>query len=829
MSAQGGGYVGNTLTPTKAASFNDLVGVRTTRAVSDTDMTRDSSFSSPGGSSNSNVAFGGGVGIGASKTNPRGSFSFFSGGANARPSISEAPEATTPTSSQNQNNAPRPLSSYLFGNRVASPGAPGKAPIKRGSIAAPNGGKNQDRDSFASPPHPHSKSNPPAPLDRITEEDSCITPAKSAQAPQEIDPIFSLLDNFSALLCCAFLHVNLIESLYILSTDARMAVAAKSRSLLVSFLRILSEVLPEATCADLLTNASLIDLGKFLFLCTFILYNHHSYLHLSIAASVGPTKSPAKAHKSSQLLIDLAEAFSIMPLKQTSGAHASNLSATPSAKGRNGSITNKAGGGVPTIPSGGNATTLANVQNKSNFLPLNISTLFELAEEIKISTSSSVAVQGVKRYENNSSVLSSSNARTLDVLNSLRMNLTPSIDKTDFSKQMELSRVLGKEGKEPFKWDWVIIGDMLEYSFYHPDRLAEALRTKWIRRVSGFYRCSVDEKGFFCNLEWEPTNLQYLECACSLYSVLLRDEVGISFLTSDRRGMLFNEMAQEIDALVSSAASKNWLGASISNGTKNVFRMQSCSSSMARELFTLLGKIVKSPGSKKLLEYTNIFEHLSRLGQHKSLDYITRLVITSLCLSDGGLLSRHLLQLWTTSPTLSQDFRQYLHNLLRIMIQSVGTTDSFHWSIEAVTNQLLLEDNPAVVLYKAIEEAIHSRSNLKLIVAKRPKLLKDPDAQHIATRLAAVPEGIAFLNEMNWMEGAMNAWSSSKSKEYVLEVENKLSTALSKSFKELLPDLVKGVEPIPLKTPELVREIIARQGPSNASTSAGSKGNDSDS
>ena len=34
-----------------------------------------------------------------------------------------------------------------------------------------------------------------------------------------IDPIFNLMDNYSALLCCAFLHVNLIQSLYFLGKD----------------------------------------------------------------------------------------------------------------------------------------------------------------------------------------------------------------------------------------------------------------------------------------------------------------------------------------------------------------------------------------------------------------------------------------------------------------------------------------------------------------------------------------------------------------------------------------------------------------------------------
>lgn len=50
-------------------------------------------------------------------------------------------------------------------------------------------------------------------------------------------------------------------------------------------------------------------------------------------------------------------------------------------------------------------------------------------------------------------------------------------------------------------------------------------------------------------MDWEPTHLQYLECAFNLYTVLLQDEAGIQFLNSDRRGMLFVEIAQEIDLL----------------------------------------------------------------------------------------------------------------------------------------------------------------------------------------------------------------------------------------------------------------------------------------
>jgi rapamycin-insensitive companion of mTOR len=46
-----------------------------------------------------------------------------------------------------------------------------------------------------------------------------------------------------------------------------------------------------------------------------------------------------------------------------------------------------------------------------------------------------------------------------------------------------------------FRWDWDILSEMLEHSFQHPDRLNDCLQTKWVRRLSGFYRCASEEKG----------------------------------------------------------------------------------------------------------------------------------------------------------------------------------------------------------------------------------------------------------------------------------------------------------------------------------------------
>ena len=72
----------------------------------------------------------------------------------------------------------------------------------------------------------------------------------------------------------------------------------------------------------------------------------------------------------------------------------------------------------------------------------------------------------------------------------------------------------------------------------------------------------------------------------------------------------------------------------------NVFRMFSCNFTMAREYFTILGRVMKFPNSMKLLNGTNIFQVLTQIGSVPTLDYLTRLLFTSLSFTDGGVMSR---------------------------------------------------------------------------------------------------------------------------------------------------------------------------------------------
>ena len=52
-----------------------------------------------------------------------------------------------------------------------------------------------------------------------------------------VDPIFNMMDNFTALICSAFLHVDLIQSLYYLGIHGSMNIAGKSRQIILNYLR----------------------------------------------------------------------------------------------------------------------------------------------------------------------------------------------------------------------------------------------------------------------------------------------------------------------------------------------------------------------------------------------------------------------------------------------------------------------------------------------------------------------------------------------------------------------------------------------------------------
>lgn len=551
--------------------------------------------------------------------------------------------------------------------------------------------------------------------------------------------LYNVVDNYAAIVCCALIHSEVVESLCYLGTRGPLHLANKARVLLVEFLRTLAHILPEASCVDFLSIPSLVEFST------------------SIHAG-GMTN---RAHKAGQLLSALADAFSVAPRHfRVSPACVPDPVASSDLNSHNkrnykrglGSYEDggKSGAGqasgvsdkdrdpfyqflvAGTDAQGTDARGQLSLCEASEHLkhfydPYLSLSLLALRKLPRKQLNSSNVLTGVARLDSNLAFQSSGNysyrsdtdemgtdatSTQMKAIQALRLvSSSNNPNATDFMRMIENSRVNSNYGKEPFRWDWAVIYEILEYGFGDTvnrarnglmgagesgtrsglgsissavsalgssgsgqssivsDRLKLAMNTKWVKRLCGFYRCSSDVKGYFASLPWDIANLTYFSCACSLYNLLSIDPVGQDFLRSDRRGMLFNEIATELKSLVDAVekpVASTTVGSAFalvsgglgvgSGGSSStgplVFRRHSVNTTLAREYFTILGKIIRHVDGKALMDETDIFRNLSMIGCHPQLDYLSRVVITALAFHDNGFMSKHLIRIWTSgSPT----------------------------------------------------------------------------------------------------------------------------------------------------------------------------------
>ena len=115
-----------------------------------------------------------------------------------------------------------------------------------------------------------------------------LADSKSSSSDSNNDPIYNLLDSYAAVLCCSFLTCGIIESLLFLGTQNETDLGKKARNLLLDLLRVIVRIFPESFCSELLTMPVLLEYTT----------------SLNIAGG---------SHRASQILLSLADAFSVTP------------------------------------------------------------------------------------------------------------------------------------------------------------------------------------------------------------------------------------------------------------------------------------------------------------------------------------------------------------------------------------------------------------------------------------------------------------------------------------------------------------------------------------
>eukprot|EP00644_Phytophthora_capsici_P000058 jgi/Phyca11/559789/estExt2_Genewise1.C_PHYCAscaffold_40097 len=393
--------------------------------------------------------------------------------------------------------------------------------------------------------------------------------------------------------------------------------------------------------------------------------------------------------------------------------------------------------------------------------------LGELANAVG-ANSGSIATRGV-----------SLTSRELMVLE-LKQSLDAQMDDSTFKDMLHnRSRVLTDKNYK--NWNWDIISEMLEGPLTNPQRLSEAMKTKFFKRLSGFFRCDQGNKGYFSNLYWIPDHVPYLRPACQMYTLLLNHPEGLLFLKTDRRGQLLTEIssALELEARPEAAIVESHIGVL----KARMFSPDYVSRRMLREYFTLLGLMSSSKEGLKMMEQSNLFQRLYVMGTTKGHDFLCRLILANLDYSVDGS-SRKLLQSWMMEG--SKALRLYATCLLRALLRS-EVADFDKWGIDALVTQLTQEEEVAKAALSVLEEAAETPACLLAMILKRPmKLiqLKDKRAESLLLRSLSLAEGLNFLRDTgDWIPRTLAAW---------LEMDSAAGTNTSNgSVKRLL---LKSVE-----------------------------------
>lgn len=305
-------------------------------------------------------------------------------------------------------------------------------------------------------------SNPlisPAHLPEIPEDNTPVETDDNEVS--EEDPVFNMVDCYSAFLSAAFMHCEIFDVLCgICTSSSHSRISGKSQKLLVNLLKMFSTLLPDAVNSKYMNVSILLEKAT---------------SSLSVGLKVGSLESLMASNRATTILESLANAVantafhlneSSLSIKSTSviglerDVHVSGQGAFRMMKSARG--------------------------------------IMGISEDVK---KYSVA----KQYRSSSEVDFYVEGRSNEGLNEFEYNR--------LKEKSNMWNPIYLEAKNPLKWDWSAIGEILEFAFLPPfhtinqhsrfnKMMNNSTQVKFVERLCGYYRCQGDseDKAYFINL-----------------------------------------------------------------------------------------------------------------------------------------------------------------------------------------------------------------------------------------------------------------------------------------------------------------------------------------
>ncbi|GMI10640.1 hypothetical protein TrRE_jg10745 [Triparma retinervis] len=549
-------------------------------------------------------------------------------------------------------------------------------------------------------------------------------------------PALNLMDSYSSILCCAFIHAGLPVALTNLCVHDNSEVSQQALRLLADVMVVASRLLPEDLCNEILLMPEL------------------TYC----ATIVGGREDSAQ--------IDKANSGGLTQVK------------------------NELGGGRQTgsqiMPQSQQKEMLRALERGAKASAVLRSLAMKLSDNSDISSEllNLKCLGGVVGLLRNSNVFTTSidedhvSSRRERMMSGLRESLELGMNKRMLESQLNNSGV--EKSKDWREWEWETIGDILEDSLAKDsNRLADAMKNKFVKRLGGFFRCSSEQKGFFAHMEWSPKNIKYFTCACRFYEVLLTHDQGKEFLRNDRRGKVFEEIAKELAICVRHVETRS---SGSPSPPSEVFDREKSTRQMTREYFAILGRMWSTQIGVNLEQKDKIFHLFNNMARFQELDYLSRIILTNLDYSSSSMRSlspsQSLLQLYIQDSSVS--LRLHAICILRSIIRS--RVRDVNWAIDILTTRLQCghcnEVNTAVL--SVLCEAAAYPPYLDIIIQKNPHMIDHHLADSLFLKFASMSKGLDLLKSQHnsWFADAITRWKGNDSVDYVRKLEDSMARTL---------------------------------------------------
>ncbi|KAJ3323507.1 hypothetical protein HDV06_001784 [Boothiomyces sp. JEL0866] len=371
-----------------------------------------------------------------------------------------------------------------------------------------------------------------------------------------------------------------------------------------------------------------------------------------------------------------------------------------------------------------------------------LATIFKLHLE-EISRNSSSLARHLSTY--------CSNSENENQAELIRMRLSITMDDVQFKSLLNDSEVLGV--KDYTKWNWDAISSLVKGPLLNPKRFDELVRTtKFASRMIQFLKPSSRQ---FVDTPIENSGKIILACS-DLLCNLACTNAGLRFLSESR---LFAEIVERLAKLADPSNLQ----------IDPLFSKDKLDNCLAREYFTFLGKLQRSPDGEKLFEEHNIWSLYYQLTELRGRDDIIKWIINTGNYSIDGHARAILSKLLSSGY---KEMRLHATNFFNTLLEECPDT-LYEWAPEVLVPQLfdsseLICGATINILKKGcknarfLESLVNCRPNIEHLSALDNSLL---------LKMMECSAGFNYLTKNEYTKQELTYWLEYGVYQYVAAVE----------------------------------------------------------